>query len=108
MPTLVLFLARMGVVTARFLIRHIKYAMLDHLHRRGGALAGRRGVGMLAMAGPMIVLYVFSIGLAWMFGKKTSQRRSKKPRSVGGRGRRRPSELTAQRSGSADRRSPVT
>ena len=24
----------------------------------------------LAMGGPVIVLYVFSIGLAWMFGKK--------------------------------------
>ena len=28
MPTLVLFLARMGVITARFLIRNMKYAIL--------------------------------------------------------------------------------
>ena len=28
MPTLVLFLARMGIVTARFLFRNIKYAVL--------------------------------------------------------------------------------
>ena len=59
MPTLVLFLARLGVVTARFLIRHFKYAILHHRHclgrcsRRDGG-----GVGMLAMGGPMIVLYM--------------------------------------------------
>jgi Sec-independent protein secretion pathway component TatC len=28
------------------------------------------GVGMLAMGGPVIILYIFSIGLAWVFGKK--------------------------------------
>jgi len=27
-------------------------------------------VGMLAMGAPVIVLYIFSIALAWMFGKK--------------------------------------
>jgi len=27
-------------------------------------------VGLLAMGGPVILLYIFSIGLAWMFGKK--------------------------------------
>jgi Sec-independent protein secretion pathway component TatC len=28
------------------------------------------GVGMLAMGGPIVILYIFSIGLAWVFGKK--------------------------------------
>jgi Sec-independent protein secretion pathway component TatC len=28
------------------------------------------GLGMLMMGGPVTLLYVFSIGLAWMFGKK--------------------------------------
>ena len=28
------------------------------------------GVGMLMMGGPVIVLYILSIGLAWAFGKK--------------------------------------
>jgi Sec-independent protein secretion pathway component TatC len=27
-------------------------------------------VTQIAMAGPMILLYLLSIGLAWMFGKK--------------------------------------
>jgi Sec-independent protein secretion pathway component TatC len=28
------------------------------------------GVGLVAMGGPVILLYVFSIGLAWAFGRK--------------------------------------
>jgi Sec-independent protein secretion pathway component TatC len=28
------------------------------------------GVGMLMMGGPVIVLYILSIGLAWLFGRK--------------------------------------
>jgi Sec-independent protein secretion pathway component TatC len=28
------------------------------------------GVSLVAMTGPMIVLYGLSIGLAWLFGKK--------------------------------------
>ena len=28
------------------------------------------GVSLVAMSGPLIVLYIFSIGLAWAFGKK--------------------------------------
>jgi Sec-independent protein secretion pathway component TatC len=27
-------------------------------------------MGMIMMAGPVVVLYILSIGLAWMFGKK--------------------------------------
>ena len=30
------------------------------------------GVGMAAIGGPVILLYVLSIGLAWAFGKKGS------------------------------------
>ena len=34
MPTLVFFLARMGVVTGGFLLKHFKYAVLDHQSSR--------------------------------------------------------------------------
>ena len=34
MPTLVLFLARMGVVSGRLLIKYFKYAVPGHLHHR--------------------------------------------------------------------------
>ena len=42
MPTLVLFLAKLGLVSAKFLIKNMKYADPDHVHRRRGAVAGHR------------------------------------------------------------------
>jgi sec-independent protein translocase protein TatC len=70
MPTLVLFLARMGVITARFLIRNMKYAILIMFIVGAVLSPGTDPVGQVMMAGPMFLLYVISIALAWMFGKK--------------------------------------
>jgi sec-independent protein translocase protein TatC len=70
MPTLVLFLARMGVITARFMVRNIKYAALIIVIISAVLTPDGGGVSLVAMAGPMMLLYGLSIGLAWMFGKK--------------------------------------
>ncbi len=42
----------------------------DHLRGRRRGDPGADPTSQVAMAGPMLVLYVISIGLAWMFGKK--------------------------------------
>jgi len=70
LPTLVLFLARLGIVTPRLMIRHFKYAVLLIVIASAVLSPDGGGVGMLAMGGPVIVLYILSIGLAWLFGKK--------------------------------------
>ena len=70
MPTIVLFLARMGMVTAGFMVRQFKYAVLAIAVIAAVATPGGDVVPQIAMAIPMIVLYGFSICLAWMFGKK--------------------------------------
>jgi sec-independent protein translocase protein TatC len=70
LPTIVLFLARLGVVTPRFMIRHFKYAVLIIVMASAALSPDGGGVGMLAMGGPVIILYILSIGLAWIFGKK--------------------------------------
>ena len=70
MPTIVLFLARMGVLTARFMIRNIKYAILGIVIISALVTPDGGGVSLVAMSGPLILLYIFSIGLAWAFGKK--------------------------------------
>jgi len=70
LPTLVLFLARMGLITPRFMIRNFKYAVLLITIAAAVLSPDGGGVGMLAMGAPVIVLYIFSIALAWMFGKK--------------------------------------
>lgn len=71
MPTLVLFLARMGVISARFLVRNFKYAVLIMVVVSAVVTPDGGGVSLVAMTGPMILLYGLSIGLAWIFGKKS-------------------------------------
>jgi sec-independent protein translocase protein TatC len=70
LPTLVLFLARMGMITPRFMIRNFKYAVLIIIIASAVLSPDGGGVGLIAMGGPVVILYIFSIGLAWMFGKK--------------------------------------
>ena len=70
LPTIVLFLAKMGLITPRFMIRNFKYAVMIIMIAAAILSPDPGGVGMAMMGGPVIVLYIFSIGLAWAFGKK--------------------------------------
>jgi sec-independent protein translocase protein TatC len=69
MPTIVMFLARMGVVTAGFLFRHTKYAVLIIFIVAAVISPGTDVVSQCLMAGPMLGLYGISILVAWIFGK---------------------------------------
>jgi sec-independent protein translocase protein TatC len=75
MPAVILVLARMGLVTAGFLWRQIKYAVLIIFILAAVITPTGDPMTQSLMAGPMIALYIFSIGLAWIFGKK--QRRNR-------------------------------
>ena len=81
MPTVVLFLARMGLVTARFLVRHFKYAVLIIFILAAVITPDGIPITQTVMAGPMIGLYLFSIMLAAVFGKK---RRTDRPKLSSG------------------------
>jgi sec-independent protein translocase protein TatC len=70
MPTIVLFLARMGVITAGFLLRHTKYAVLAIFIIAAVISPGTDVVSQCLMAGPMLGLYGISILVAWIFGKR--------------------------------------
>jgi sec-independent protein translocase protein TatC len=70
MPTVVMFLARLGIVTARFLIRQMKYAILVIFIAAAVLTPDGSPITQVAMAGPMFVLYLISIGLAWLVGKE--------------------------------------
>jgi sec-independent protein translocase protein TatC len=70
MPTLVLALARMGVVTAGFLWRHTKYAVLAIFIISAVITPSSDVVNQSLMAVPMLVLYLLSILIAWIFGRK--------------------------------------
>jgi sec-independent protein translocase protein TatC len=70
MPTIVLFLAKMGLITAGFMLRKFKYAVLAIFIIAAIITPDGSMITQAAMAGPMVLLYMFSVGLAWMFGKR--------------------------------------
>jgi sec-independent protein translocase protein TatC len=70
MPTLVFFLARMGVVTGRFLVRYFKYAFLIIFIIAAVLSPGTDMMSQVIMAVPMLGLYIISIAIAYIFGKK--------------------------------------
>jgi sec-independent protein translocase protein TatC len=72
MPTIVYFLARMGVLTAGFLLRNTKYAILVIFIIAAVISPGTDVVSQFLMAGPMLGLYAISILIAWVFAKPTS------------------------------------
>jgi sec-independent protein translocase protein TatC len=69
-PAVIFVLSRMGLVTAGLLARKLKYAIfgavvIASVITQTGDLAN-----MLVIAGPMVVLYVVGIGVAWLFGRR--------------------------------------
>jgi len=70
MPMLVFVLAKLGLVTARFLVKNIKYAILIIFIVAAVVTPDGSMIVQVIMAAPMIVLYFISIGVAWLFGKK--------------------------------------
>ena len=66
MPTLVFFLAKMRLVTARFLWRNIKYAILIIFIVAAALTSSTDAWSQAVYAAPMIVLYLLSICIAWM------------------------------------------
>ena len=65
MPTVVLFLAKMRIVTARFLWRHIKYAILIIFILAAVLTTTGDPWNQMVFAAPMIALYLVSIVIAW-------------------------------------------
>jgi sec-independent protein translocase protein TatC len=70
MPTLVFFLARMGVVSAGFLLRYFKYAILIIAIVAAVVSPGTDAMSMIVFAIPMLGLYLVSIVIAWIFAKR--------------------------------------
>jgi sec-independent protein translocase protein TatC len=70
LPTVVFFLARMGMITAGWLVKKTKYAILIIFITAAIITPGPDVVSQALVAAPMIVLYGVSIGIAWLVGKK--------------------------------------
>jgi sec-independent protein translocase protein TatC len=72
MPTVVFFLSKIGLVTARGLWRSLRYAILVIFVVAAVITPTGDMVTQSIFAAPMIGLYLLSIGIAWVFGKKRS------------------------------------
>ena len=72
MPAITYVLARIGIVTAGFLARSWKIAIVVILIVAAVVSPTGDIPNLMLFATPMFVLYAVSIGIAWMFGKKRS------------------------------------
>ena len=60
---------RLGIVSAGFLLRNFKYAVLLIFIFAAVITPDGNPVTQLMVGGPMVVLYFLGIGAAWVFGK---------------------------------------
>jgi sec-independent protein translocase protein TatC len=87
-PTVVFFAARMGVVTAGFLARHFKYAVLGIFVIAAVVTPSSDPWNQTLFALPMIALYLVSIGIAWAVSPRPARRRQPARRPPASRARR--------------------
>ena len=73
MPTVVYFLARMKLITARFLASHFKYAFLIIFIAAAVITPTGDMMTQTIFAAPMVGLYLLSIVIAWIVGPKRSK-----------------------------------
>jgi sec-independent protein translocase protein TatC len=71
MPTVVYFLAKIRLITARFLARHFKYAFLIIFVLAAVITPTGDMMTQAIFAAPMIALYLLSIVVAWLVGPKS-------------------------------------
>src|SRR5215212_2895184 len=70
MPTVVFFLAKMKLITARFLVGNLKYAFLIIFIVAAVITPSGDMATQAIFAAPMLALYLLSIGIAWVVGPK--------------------------------------
>jgi sec-independent protein translocase protein TatC len=69
-PIAIFVLSRIGLVTARFLLVNLKYAVFVAAIIAAIITPTTDPGNMLIIAGPMVVLYALGIPIAWAFGRR--------------------------------------
>ena len=69
-PVIIFVLARIGLVTPKFLLKGWKFAVLGSFIVAAFVTPTPDVVNQTALALPMIGLYLFGVLVAWLFGKK--------------------------------------
>jgi sec-independent protein translocase protein TatC len=70
MPILVFFLALMRVITARWMLRNLRYSILAIFVVAAIVTPTADILNMCLFAAPMVALYAISIGVAWLVNSK--------------------------------------
>ena len=78
MPILVFFLALMGIVSAGWMWKNVRYGILGIFIIAGIISPTPDVVNMCIFAAPMLGLYVLSIGIAWMVHPTQRKKRAEK------------------------------
>ncbi len=79
MPILVFFLSLMGIVTAGWMWRNLRYSILVIFIIAAILTPTTDILNMCIFAAPMVGLYVFSIAIAWLV--HPAQRRARRAKS---------------------------
>lgn len=70
MPAITYVLARIGIISAGFLLKSWKFALVIILIVAAVVSPTADIPNMMLFAAPMMVLYILSIGIAWFFGRR--------------------------------------
>jgi sec-independent protein translocase protein TatC len=78
LPIVIFFLALFGIVDGKFLIAHIRYAILAIFIIAGVICPTPDPIGMCLFATPMLVLYMIGVGVAFLVHPDRRKARQKK------------------------------
>ena len=84
LPTLVFFLSKMGIITARWMIKYFKYAVLLIFIIAAIITPTPDMITQSIIAFPMLGLYGFSILIAYIVGKKREKKKKKTEEDLAG------------------------
>lgn len=73
LPVFTFFLARMGVVTHRMMLAWWRYSIVGIFIVAAVLTPGPDVASQMLMATPLLILYVLSIGVAYVFGRKPAE-----------------------------------
>jgi sec-independent protein translocase protein TatC len=79
LPILIFFLSLFGIVDAKFLVKHIRYAILAIFLIAAVICPTPDPIGMCLFATPMLVLYLIGVGIAFLVHPARRKAREKKP-----------------------------
>ncbi|HEY6374022.1 MAG TPA: twin-arginine translocase subunit TatC [Edaphobacter sp.] len=79
LPILIFFLSVLGIVDAKFLLRHIRYAILVIFVIAAIICPLPDPFSMCLFATPMLALYMVGVGVAWIFNPSRRKNKEIKP-----------------------------